>query len=971
MTRHPSKTLYFLSLSVLITAALETQPAGQSTPQPTVSVRRIAALNQSVWPGDFNGDGITDLAASGPRGADGAPPRIVIALGNGNGTFAAAKETNMIGHVLAVADVNGDGKKDLLVADEPPPDEVVYVMFGNGDGTFTNSRSVNSFDFPTFGLVADLNGDGFQDVIVGNLDIAGGPGGVQIYPGRADGTYPDIVSLVTGAAPQDGAVADLNGDGKLDLVVANHDGRSLSVFLNQGAFMFTPSDIPLGDQVNDVVASDVNGDRKLDLLVATSSDANDDFNYVGGHVAVLRGNGNGTFAAPVMYETGAGAWQIVVGDFNGGGDGVVDVATANRSADYLEDCGMLLRGTDSLSILPGRFGGTFGAASTFAIGPQSDPSDTRFRNSVRSLNTSDVNGDGRTDLIASWGAIFTNNPPDPNWAPTVSAGPDQTTGNAQIHLQAVASDVDQDYLTFHWTASNGMFVGSVADPCVDVQFAGTYTFTVTVDDGHGHQVSDSVTYTIPGSSDFEALTFTAPAAGEIVTAGSPLTIRWTSTGHGDNEQLIFSYSTDNGVTSHLLEDCLQVLVGAHQCTWNNPNPVTEQAIIFAQTDDADVPAKGSTGVFKIRSSAGGGTLPGGMTGRDIGAVGAAGSSSYSNGVFTVSGSGADIWGTADEFHFASQTMSTQFEIVARVDSVQNVNAWTKAGLMVRTGLDPGAPQASIFVTPGKGIAFQRRTTQGGTTVHTAGAALTAPVWLKLAGYNGNIWAYYKKNLTDRWTFLGQEVIANYTRPEVGFAVTSHADGTLATAKFSQVRLWTLPDWGFGGNTGCTDGGSSHNGVFFGLFAACTDVWGTADAFTFMATRPMSGDMTITARVLDVANTHVWGKAGVMIRETGTPGSKHAFAFVTPGKGVNLQYRAATGGQSVSAATTPGAAPAWLRLTRKGDVFTASWSTDGVTFTTLGSTTVAMTGEVLVGMAYTSHNTADRGGAHFEDVVISR
>src|SRR6185295_5456545 len=129
-------------------------------------------------------------------------------------------------------------------------------------------------------------------------------------------------------------------------------------------------------------------------------------------------------------------------------------------------------------------------------------------------------------------------------------------------------------------------------------------------------------------------------------------------------------------------------------------------------------------------------------------------------------------------------------------------------------------QASIFVTPGKGIAFQRRTSDGAASVHTAGAALTAPVWLRLAGFNGNIWAYYKKNLADRWTFLGQEVLTNYTSstPLVGFAVSSHADGTVATAKFSQVRSGDIPDWGFGGSgVGCDKAGNSFNGSFFGLF----------------------------------------------------------------------------------------------------------------------------------------------------------
>jgi regulation of enolase protein 1 (concanavalin A-like superfamily) len=207
-------------------------------------------------------------------------------------------------------------------------------------------------------------------------------------------------------------------------------------------------------------------------------------------------------------------------------------------------------------------------------------------------------------------------------------------------------------------------------------------------------------------------------------------------------------------------------------------------------------------------------------------------------------------------------------------------------------------------------------------------------------------------------------------------VSSHADGTVATAKFSQVRSGEIPDWA-GMSVGCTQGFASFEGSRFNLAAGCTDVWGAADAFMYVVSGPpIFGDVTITARVLDIFNTHAWGKGGVMIREASavgstTAGAKHAFAFVTPGKGVNLQYRAATNGQSASAATTPGTAPAWLRLKRAGDLFTASWSTDGVTFMPLGSTTIAMGNSVLVGMAYTSHNTSDIGTANFEDVVIAR
>jgi regulation of enolase protein 1 (concanavalin A-like superfamily) len=85
--------------------------------------------------------------------------------------------------------------------------------------------------------------------------------------------------------------------------------------------------------------------------------------------------------------------------------------------------------------------------------------------------------------------------------------------------------------------------------------------------------------------------------------------------------------------------------------------------------------------------------------------------------------------------------------------------------------------------------------------------------------------------------------------------------------------------------------------------------------------------------------------------------------------VNLQYRAATGGQSFSAASVAGVAPRWLRLKRSGNTFTASWSTDGVTFVNFGTVTVAMQNEIRVGLALTNHNTSVSGSARFDDVQI--
>src|SRR6185503_16493947 len=104
---------------------------------------------------------------------------------------------------------------------------------------------------------------------------------------------------------------------------------------------------------------------------------------------------------------------------------------------------------------------------------------------------------------------------------------------------------------------------------------------------------------------------------------------------------------------------------------------------------------------------------------------------YNGEGLTLTGSGADIWNAADEFHYAWRTLSGDFEVLTRVTSIDPVNPWTKAGLMVRrTATDAGSPHVSIFATPSKGIALQRRTTPGGTSLTTAGPAMVAPLWLR-------------------------------------------------------------------------------------------------------------------------------------------------------------------------------------------------------------------------------------------------
>src|SRR5262249_3072242 len=105
-------------------------------------------------------------------------------------------------------------------------------------------------------------------------------------------------------------------------------------------------------------------------------------------------------------------------------------------------------------------------------------------------------------------------------------------------------------------------------------------------------------------------------------------------------------------------------------------------------------------------------LPAPWVSADIGAVGYAGSATFGGGVFTVAGSGADIENTADEFRYVYQPVSGNCEVRARVAGVQNTDPWAKAGVMLRENTASGAINAAVFVTPGNGVTFQRRTSTG-------------------------------------------------------------------------------------------------------------------------------------------------------------------------------------------------------------------------------------------------------------------
>lgn len=177
-----------------------------------------------------------------------------------------------------------------------------------------------------------------------------------------------------------------------------------------------------------------------------------------------------------------------------------------------------------------------------------------------------------------------------------------------------------------------------------------------------------------------------------------------------------------------------------------------------------------------------------LTGVDVGAPALAGSSTSADGRWTVTGGGADIWDTADQFHFACQPLTGDGSTTARVTSQTTSDPWAKAGVMVRASTAAGAAHAMVVVTPGSGIAFQYRTSTGATSTHVAGPFAAAPQWVRLTRSGTTITGLASSDGTS-WTTIGStSAVALGSSARTGLAVTSHSTTATSTAVFDQVQL---------------------------------------------------------------------------------------------------------------------------------------------------------------------------------------
>src|SRR5579859_3347458 len=181
-------------------------------------------------------------------------------------------------------------------------------------------------------------------------------------------------------------------------------------------------------------------------------------------------------------------------------------------------------------------------------------------------------------------------------------------------------------------------------------------------------------------------------------------------------------------------------------------------------------------------------LPSGWSDTDIGAVGVAGSATFSNGVFTVNGSGTDVWSTADSLNYASESISGSVTITARVASQQNTNAWAKSGVMIRESTAANASYVFVFVTPSNGINMQYRNGMGTSSVQLAQqTALVAPYWVRLVR-SGSTFTGFSSADGVTWTQVGTISVSMATNALEGLAVCAHSNTVLNTSTFDNVSV---------------------------------------------------------------------------------------------------------------------------------------------------------------------------------------
>jgi len=349
---------------------------------------------QAITTADFNGDGNLDVAVFASSYAE-------VAIGNGDGTFqtpiayGAFSAGGVYVSSMVAADMNGDGKPDLIVGSGNGINYAALLL-NDGLGNFTNSSTFYlGGTEAAFVDVADFNGDGKNDIVLAsNLAETGGAddGTLSVLLGNGDGTMRSATYVsegrdIFGRYPAGPAVAaaDINGDGFQDLLYpsgcvagepCSQSGFTLLLSDGAGGYQAPLQFTAPGQQSQFLAIGDFNGDGKPDVAVFNGCDAS----CTATSVSIFLNTGNGTFANPVVYETGGSPYStltMATGDFNGDGKGDIAVLQSDSSPQ------------STIGVLLGNGDGTFQPVVTTPLGSSGGTW----------IASADFNGDGKTDLV--------------------------------------------------------------------------------------------------------------------------------------------------------------------------------------------------------------------------------------------------------------------------------------------------------------------------------------------------------------------------------------------------------------------------------------------------------------------------------------------------------------------------------------------------------------------------------------------
>ena len=346
----------------------------------------------------------------------------------------------------------------------------------------------------------------------------------------------------------------------------------------------------------------------------------------------------------------------------------------------------------------------------------------------------------------------------------------------------------------------------------------------------------------------------------------------------------------------------------------------------------------------------------------------------SQGTFVVTGAGSGVGGTSDQFNFANHNVTGDGSIAALVHDLDATSTSGRAGVMFRDELTGGAKFASLARTPANDLVFQWRASTGAPALSTSVANVTGAVWLRLTRTDDVFRADYSTTGL-QWTPIGasQSIVMTSATAPGGVFVTSGEPSTLASAAFAPVNIaprgWTSAPVGNPALLGSATYDAPSN--THTLVGGGSGIGAEADEFNF-ASRTISGDGTVIAYVNGFTGDATDARAGVMVRAAASATSAFAAVMVSRQGSVSFQWRETEGGPMQSASVGGVVAPVSLRLTRAGNSFTAAYSTNGTTWSTIGSSrTVVMPGSALAGLALTSQASADLARATFSSVGVGK